>query len=89
VQVEGEFGVGKPEPAAFLNVASVLGVPVEGCVMVGDDHGRDVLGALAAGMHAAWVDVAGRGAPPEPPPRPHATVRSLAELADLLVGTPG
>ncbi len=85
VQVEGEFGAGKPEPEAFHNVAAVLDVEAARCLMVGDDYGRDVLGALGVGMHAAWVDKRRRGAPPRPAPRPHATVASLAELARTLL----
>ncbi len=85
IQVEGEFGVGKPEPEAFYNVAAVLRVEPGRCLMVGDDYRCDVLGALDAGMHAAWVDKKRRGAPPRPAPRPHATVGSLAELARQLL----
>ena len=54
------------------------------CLMVGDNFRCDVLGSLAVGMHAAWIDVEGVGAPPREPPRPHATVRSLVELAERL-----
>jgi putative hydrolase of the HAD superfamily len=84
IQVEGEFGPGKPEPEVYHHVAIQLGAAPERCLMVGDNHRCDVIGALDAGMHAAWIDVAGRGEPPAPPPRPHATLRSLAELAELL-----
>ena len=86
IQVEGEFGVGKPEPEAFRNVADALGVEAGRCLMVGDDYGRDVLGALGAGMHAAWIDKRRRGSPPAPAPRPHATTDSLAELTERLLG---
>jgi hypothetical protein len=37
-------------------------------------------------MHAVWIDADGRGAPPADPPRPHASARSLAELARRLIG---
>lgn len=84
IQVEGEFGLGKPEPAVYRHVAASLEVRPVGCLMVGDNFRCDVLGALAVGMHAAWIDVEGVGAPPRDPPRPHATVRSLVELAERL-----
>jgi putative hydrolase of the HAD superfamily len=84
IQVEGEFGSGKPEPEVYHHVAASLGVTPGACLMVGDNHRCDVVGALDAGLHAAWIDVDGRGAPPAPPPRPHATLSSLVELADRL-----
>lgn len=84
VQVEGEFGLGKPEPAVFRHAARCLEVSPERCLMVGDNYRCDVLGALGAGAHAAWVSPG--GAPPALPPRPHATVRSLVELTERLLG---
>jgi putative hydrolase of the HAD superfamily len=84
VQLEGEFGAGKPDPSVYRNVMDTFEVPAAACLMVGDDYHADVLGALAVGMSAVWIDVAGRGRPPAPPPRPHATVRNLHELAARL-----
>jgi putative hydrolase of the HAD superfamily len=84
VQLEGEFGAGKPDPSVYRNVMEIFEASAAACLMVGDDYHADVLGALAVGMSAAWIDVAGRGRPPAPPPRPHATVRSLHELAARL-----
>jgi len=84
VQLEGEFGAGKPDPRVWANVLRVFGAEPGRCLMAGDNYEADVLGSLAAGMHAAWIDVRGAGRPPLEPPRPHATVRSLAELAERL-----
>jgi putative hydrolase of the HAD superfamily len=84
VQLEGEFGVGKPDPRVWENVLRVLGADPARCLMAGDNYEADVLGSLAAGFHAAWIDARGAGRPPVEPPRPHATVRSLAELAGRL-----
>lgn len=81
VQLEGEFGAGKPDPSVYHNVMRVLDAVPAACLMVGDDYHADVLGALAVGMSAAWIDVAGRGRPPVDPPRPHATLSSIFELA--------
>jgi putative hydrolase of the HAD superfamily len=55
VLVSSEVGVPKPEPAIFLAAAQRLGVAPEACLMVGDRLDRDVAGALAAGMQAAWL----------------------------------
>jgi len=43
-------GLGKPDPQAFLEAASQVGVAPEHCVFVGDDLERDVRGARAVGM---------------------------------------
>lgn len=84
IQVEGEFGIGKPEPAVYLHVAGALGVPAERCLMVGDNFRADVLGSLAVGMHAVWIDAEGLAAPPAPAPRAFARASSLADLAARL-----
>jgi putative hydrolase of the HAD superfamily len=84
VQLEGEFGAGKPDPSVYHNVMQIFEAAPDACLMVGDDYHADVLGALAVGMSAAWIDVAGRGRPPVEPPRPHAILRSIHELAARL-----
>lgn len=90
IQLEGEFGAGKPEPEVYCNVMRVLGVDADACLMAGDNFRCDVVGALDVGMHAAWIDVEGRAEPPGAAPRPFATVSSLAELAErLLAGGAG
>jgi len=80
VQIEGEFGAGKPDAAVYRHVLERLGTPADEALMVGDDFGWDVLGALEAGLHAAWIDTAGQGRPPRPAPRPHLVLRALREL---------
>lgn len=86
VQIEGEFGAGKPDAAVYRHVLTRLGVAPEDALMVGDDFGWDVLGALDAGLHAAWIDAAGRGRPPAPAPREHLVLRALRELPERLAG---
>ena len=66
------LGVEKPDPAFFLSVASMLGVPPEAVAYVGDRIDNDVRPAAALGMRAiflrrgpwAWVQV-GRAEVPE------------------------
>jgi putative hydrolase of the HAD superfamily len=84
IQVEGELGLGKPEPGVYAHASSALGVRASECLFVGDNYRADVLGPLGAGMHAAWIDVEGTGRPPLPAPRPHASARSLLELVERL-----
>jgi putative hydrolase of the HAD superfamily len=84
VQIEGEFGAGKPERRVFEHALAVLDVAPEAALMAGDDFTNDVLGSLAAGLHAAWLDHAGAGPAAHRAPRPFHVVRSLQELASLL-----
>ena len=88
IQIEGEFGRGKPEPEVYRHVLARLGVRAADCMMAGDNFEADVLGAQAVGIHAVWMDVRARGAPPQPAPRPHWTVRSLEELSRRLAPGP-
>jgi putative hydrolase of the HAD superfamily len=85
IQVEGEFGVGKPEPVVYEHVLASLGVRADDCVMVGDNFQADVLGAQAVGIHAVWMDVRRRGVPAGTAAKPHWTVQSLEELIALLL----
>jgi putative hydrolase of the HAD superfamily len=84
VQIEGEFGAGKPERHVYEHALAVLGVAPESALMAGDDFACDVLGSLAAGLHAAWLDHDGRGPGAQRAPRPFHVLRSLQELPALL-----
>jgi putative hydrolase of the HAD superfamily len=73
-------GQGKPDPAAFAEVARRLGVAPRRVVMVGDDEACDVAGAIGAGMHAirctVWRrDGVSSGA--------HASTARLSEVSTL------
>jgi putative hydrolase of the HAD superfamily len=84
VQVEGEFGAGKPDAVVWAHVLERLGSGAARTLMVGDNYECDVLGPLEAGLHAAWLEPTGERAPPCPSPRPHLRLRSLAELVARL-----
>ncbi|MGU3780105.1 HAD family hydrolase [Burkholderia metallica] len=49
------FGVAKPEPGIFHAAAQALDVRPAELLHVGDDYHLDVIGALNAGLQAAWV----------------------------------
>jgi putative hydrolase of the HAD superfamily len=81
VRIEGEVGVGKPEPAAFAGALAALGAAGEPAAMIGDDLDADVAGASQAGLATIWVDHAGAG-PPPCAPRPDHVVHALAEVLE-------
>ena len=76
-----EFGVGKPDPRIFHAAAGALEVRPEEILHVGDDATLDALGALNAGMQAAWINRADHLWPHEQ--QPHVTLASLTELCAL------
>lgn len=80
--ISGEVGLGKPDPGLFRMALAAFGVPPERAVMVGDNPGRDVRGALAVGMRAVLVDRGHRS--PDPRYPPHFRVANLLEALDLL-----
>lgn len=73
-----EFGVGKPDPRIFHAAAGALDVAVEDVLHVGDDTTLDMLGALNAGMQAAWLNRTEALWPHEL--EPHLTMATLGEL---------
>lgn len=77
-----EFGVGKPDPRIFHAAAGAVDMTPQQVLHVGDDATLDALGALNAGMQAAWVNRADHLWPHEL--QPHVTVTNLTELCELL-----
>lgn len=77
-----ECGFAKPDARIFQVAADAAGVPREAMLHVGDDAALDVLGALEAGVQAAWLNR--NGLAWQHPRRPQAEVADLAALCDLL-----
>ncbi len=80
IGIEGEVGVGKPEPEAFERALTALEVAADDAWMAGDSLRFDVGGAQAVGLHAIWVDVHGTGVPEDVPVLPDRIVRGIADL---------
>jgi len=80
IQVEGEFGAGKPDDSVFRHALSRLGVGADEAWMVGDDLDRDIAGAQGVGIYAVWVDWRGHGLPPGSPVQPDRIVRGITDL---------
>ena len=77
-----EFGVGKPDPRIFHAAAGAVDVQPEDVLHIGDDATLDALGALNAGMQAAWLNRADQLWPHEQ--EPQVTLTELGELRALL-----
>lgn len=56
-------GVNKPDPAIFEIALRAAAVQPSEAVMLGDSWENDVVGAVGAGIAAAWLDRRGRGVP--------------------------
>jgi FMN hydrolase / 5-amino-6-(5-phospho-D-ribitylamino)uracil phosphatase len=76
-----EFGVGKPDPRIFHAAAGAVETKPEEVLHVGDDATLDALGALNAGMQAAWINRADHLWPHEL--EPHVKICNLTELCEL------
>jgi FMN hydrolase / 5-amino-6-(5-phospho-D-ribitylamino)uracil phosphatase len=76
-----EFGVGKPDPRIFHAAAGAVDLWPERVLHIGDDATLDALGALNAGMQAAWLNRSDALWPHEQ--EPHLTLTHLGELAEL------
>ena len=76
-----EFGVGKPDPRIFHAAAGAVDVTPEDVLHVGDDATLDALGALNAGMQAAWVNRLDHMWPHDL--EPHVTLSNLTQLCEL------
>ncbi|MEJ5988521.1 HAD-IA family hydrolase [Ramlibacter sp. PS3R-8] len=77
-----EFGVGKPDPRIFHAAAGAVDVQPEHVLHIGDDATLDALGALNAGMQAAWLNRADQPWPHEQ--EPQVMLTELGELRGLL-----
>lgn len=78
-----EVKVYKPSPVVYRHVANRLARPINEVRLVSSNP-FDVIGAESAGMQAAWVNRSG-GLFDTLAPRPHMVVKSLVELAGVLV----
>lgn len=80
IQIEEEFGVGKPDERAFRNALAVLDAEPKDAWMVGDNLEADILGAQQVGVHAVWMDADRAGLPEGATVRPDRIIHALSEL---------
>jgi putative hydrolase of the HAD superfamily len=77
-----EFGVGKPDPRIFHAAAGAVDTMPVNVLHIGDDATLDALGALNAGMQAAWLNRSDALWPHEL--EPTVTLTHLGELRELM-----
>lgn len=80
IQIEGEFGIGKPDERAYRNALAALGAEPSEAWMIGDNLENDIRGAQQVGIYAVWVDTRGIGLPVGATVRPDMTIGSLSDL---------
>ena len=85
IQIEGEFGIGKPDARAFQHALDALGVAPADAWMVGDNLYADIRGAQQVGIYAVWVDTQRSGLPDGTTVRPDRIIRSLSDLLALSI----
>lgn len=76
-------GVAKPDKRIFDLVCQKVGCRAPDVLHIGDNPQTDALGALHAGMHSIWFNREQQQWPH--PQQPHATIKHLDELHELLI----
>lgn len=82
IQIEGEFGQGKPELAVYRHALERLGVDASDAWMVGDNYEWEVVAPQALGMHGIWYDPFEAGVPTQATAKPSRIIKRLSELVE-------
>ncbi|MDR0279791.1 MAG: HAD-IA family hydrolase [Paucimonas sp.] len=77
-----DLGIGKPDPAPFLEALRQGEVEAGAAVHIGDHPGDDIAGAQRAGLRAVWFNPQGKAWEAEG--RPDAEIQRLSQLPDVL-----
>ena len=80
IQIEGEFGLGKPHDEAYRHALARMGAAPERTWFVGDNLEWDVSAPQRHGMTGVWVDAAGDGVPAGSSHEPDRVIRNIVEL---------
>lgn len=92
IQIEGEFGRGKPELDVYHHALSRMAVSPAQTWMVGDNLEWDVLAPQSLGIHGIWYDFHRAGlagamhtgvAAPMPEAKPDRIIHRLTELLEI------
>ena len=82
IQIEGEFGQGKPELAVYRHALERLGCDPGDAWMVGDNYEWEVVAPQKLGMCGIWYDPFETGIPPGATHFPTRIIRRLGELVE-------
>jgi putative hydrolase of the HAD superfamily len=83
IQIEGEFGLGKPAPEVYLHVLAQLDAAAVDAWMVGDNLEWDVAAPQQLGIRGVWVDLAASGLPPDCGVCPDQIITALNQLLPI------
>lgn len=82
ILIEGDFGIGKPDPRAFTHVLDELRLDPDEAWMVGDRLDCDIAPARKLGIYTVWHDYRKNGLPENVDTPPHRIITSPAELTE-------
>jgi len=83
IQIEGEFGVGKPAPEVYWHALTQLGARPADAWMVGDNLEADVAAPQRLGIRGIWVDRYDDGLLPECGVHPDRVITALDQLLPI------
>lgn len=82
IQIEGEFGQGKPELAVYRHALERLGCDACDAWMVGDNYEWEVVAPQKLGMCGIWYDPFEAGVPANAADQPTRIIKRLGELIE-------
>ena len=82
IQIEGEFGQGKPEPAVYRHALERLGCAACDAWMVGDNYEWEVEAPQKLGLCGIWYDPFDAGIPAHAVAKPMRVIKRLGELLE-------
>ena len=82
IQIEGEFGQGKPELAVYRHALERLGCEACNAWMVGDNYEWEVVAPQKLGMCGIWYDPFDAGVPATATAKPARVIKRLGELVE-------
>jgi putative hydrolase of the HAD superfamily len=80
IQIEGEFGLGKPHDAAYRHALETMNADPATTWFVGDNLEWDVAAPQRHGIYGIWVDGRRRGVPADTAHVPDRIVQHITEL---------
>ncbi len=82
--IEGEQGVGKPEPEIYDRALAAADLTAETTIMVGDNLEWEVLAPSSLGLRSVWVNPRHEAMPAVPAGVPWRVVHAFADVPTLL-----